>query len=152
MSKIGSSIPKACSTSSAAFLMILARGSKFLYTRCPKPINLNGSFLSLALLINLSTPPPSAFISSSISITAWLAPPCRRPHRAETPDEILAKSPASDEPTKRTVEVEQFCSWSPCSISSLFSALTIVGLIEYSSEGISKNKRKIFSIYPLEFL
>ena len=146
MPKIGSSMPKALSTSSAATLMILARGSKFLYTRWPKPIRRKGSFLSFALLMNLSTPPPSAWISSSISITAWFAPPWRRPQRAETPEDILANKPASEEPTKRTVEVEQFCSWSPWRMSNLLRALTMVGLILYSSVGISKKSRKIFSI------
>ena len=83
---------------------------------------------------------------TSISITAWFAPPWRRPQRAETPEDILANRPASEEPTKRTVEVEQFYSWSPWRMSNLLRALTMVGLILYSSVGISKKSRKIFSI------
>ncbi len=58
-------------------------------------------------------------------MTAWLAPPCSGPHRAETPDEIEAKRLACEEPTTRTVEVEQFCSWSACRISSKSSALAM---------------------------
>ena len=55
---------------------------------------------------------------SSISSTAWLAPPCSGPKRAFTPAETDAKRLACDDPTSRTVDVEQFCSWSACKMSN----------------------------------
>ncbi|SKW68885.1 Uncharacterised protein [Mycobacteroides abscessus subsp. massiliense] len=54
--------------------------------------------------------PPSERMRSSISSTAWLAPPCSGPHSALMPPETEVNRFASDEPTSRTVEVEQFCS------------------------------------------
>src|SRR5690606_19412976 len=106
----GSSTPNFSKMSSHAFLMIFARGSKFLYTRCPKPIRRNGSFLSFAFARYLSASPPSFLIASNISITAWLAPPCNGPHKALIPDDMEAYKFALDDPTIRTVDVEQFCS------------------------------------------
>ncbi len=50
----------------------------------------------------------------SISSTAWLAPPCSGPNSALMPAETDANRLACEEPTSRTVEVEQFCSWSAC--------------------------------------
>ena len=58
----------------------------------------------------LSISEPSFLINSSISITAWLAPPCNLPQRAEIPADIDAYKPAYDDPTILTVDVEQFCS------------------------------------------
>ena len=55
--------------SSAAFFIIRALGSKFLYTLCPNPINLKLSFLSFALAMNFFVSPPSLLIAFSISIT-----------------------------------------------------------------------------------
>ena len=60
--------------------------------------------------------------SSSISSTAWLAPPCSGPNSALMPAETEANRLACDEPTSRTVDVEQFCSWSACRMSSRSSA------------------------------
>ena len=57
-------------TSSAAFLIILALGSKLLYTLCPNPIKRKESFLSFAFKTNFLTSPPLSLISSNISITA----------------------------------------------------------------------------------
>ena len=73
-----------------------------------------GSLLSLALAINssiLSSWP----ISSSISSTASLAPPCAGPQSAAIPAAIQENGLAPVEPAKRTVDVEAFCSWSACS-------------------------------------
>ena len=53
---------------------------------------------------------PESWISCNMVITAWLAPPCKGPHRAQTPAAALANRLASLEATIRTVEVEQFCS------------------------------------------
>ena len=58
-------------------------------------------------------------------MTSWLAPPWSGPHSAQMPAEIDANRFACELPTRRTVDVEQFCSWSACRMSSRFSALTI---------------------------
>ena len=60
MSKIGSLMCRLLSSLSQVFLMIVARGSKFLYTRWPKPIRRKPLFLSLARSTYLPTLPPSA--------------------------------------------------------------------------------------------
>jgi hypothetical protein len=65
----------------------------------------------------------------SISMTAWLAPPWRGPQRALMPAEIEAKRLALELPTRRTVLVEQFCSWSAWRISSRSRAFAMAGLI-----------------------
>ena len=70
---------------------------------------------------------PELWISSSISITAWLAPPWSGPHRADTPAAQLANRLAPELATMRTVEVEQFCSWSACSTQKRLSAFTTSG-------------------------
>src|SRR5918996_5490511 len=72
---------------------------------------------------------------SSISMTAWLAPPCRGPQRAQMPAEIEAKRFAWLLPTMRTVEVLQFCSWSACRIRSRLRARVRTGLTWYGSAG-----------------
>ena len=59
-----------------------------------------------------------------MSMTATLAPPCSGPHSAQTPAATDAYRFACDDPTMRTVDVEQFCSWSACSSSSWSSART----------------------------
>ena len=43
-------------------------------------------------------------------MTSWFAPPCRRPHSAQIPDEITEYTFARLEPTIRTADVLQFCS------------------------------------------
>ena len=45
------------------------------------------------------------------------------------PAETLANMLAWAEPTRRTVDVEQFCSWSAWRMSRRSSALTMVGSI-----------------------
>jgi hypothetical protein len=42
-----------------------------------------------------------------------------------------------DEPTRRTVLVEQFCSWSACSSSSRRTACSMTGSTSYSSHGVA---------------
>ena len=45
-------------------------------------------------------------MASNISNTAWFAPPCKGPHKAEIPAESEANNPAWEEPTTRTVDVD----------------------------------------------
>ncbi len=70
---------------------------------------------------------------------------------------------ASLEPTSRTVDVEQFCSWSAWRISRIFSAWTIVGLTWYGSDGTANIMVRKFSMrssslfgyrngWPIDFL
>ncbi len=70
---------------------------------------------------------------------------------------------ASLEPTSRTVDVEQFCSWSACRMSSCFKACTTVGLTSYRSEGTANIIVRKFSMrsssllgyrngWPIDFL
>ena len=66
------------------------------------------------------------------------------------PAETEAKRFASEEPTRRTVEVEQFCSWSACRISSRSSALTISGSSSYGSAAVPKHRRRKFSTMFIE--
>ena len=79
----------------------------------------------------LSTVP----ISSSISSTASLAPPCAGPQSADTPAEMAAYGLAPVEPARRTVEVLAFCSWSACRISSRSRACAASGSTWYGSQG-----------------
>jgi hypothetical protein len=66
------------------------------------------------------------------------------------PAEMLANRLASDEPTSRTVDVEQFCSWSACSTNSRSSALVITGSGVYGSVGSPNVIRRKFSTRPSE--
>ena len=107
--------------------MIFARGSKFLYTRCPKPISFTPEFLSFTLATNsgmFSLVP----ISASIFSTASLAPPCAGPHRAAMPAAMQANGLAPVDPARRTVEVDAFCSWSACRIRMRSIARASTGL------------------------
>ena len=61
------------------------------------------------------------------------------------PAETEAKRFACDEPTRRTVEVEQFCSWSACKIINKSRALVTAGFATYSSIGTPNVMRKKFS-------
>ena len=82
---------------------------------------------------------------------ASLAPPCSGPHKAQMPAEIDANRFASDEPTIRTVDVLQFCSWSACTISSRFSASTKSGSASNGSVGTANIIRRKFSQYVRSF-
>ena len=89
--------------------MSLARGSIFLYSLCPKPINRNGSDRSFARAMHfgmLSTVP----ISSSIRNTASFAPPCAGPQSDAMPAAMHANGFAWLDPAMRTVLVLAFCS------------------------------------------
>jgi len=106
-----------------------------LYTRCPKPIRRTPLALSLAASMKREPSSPERWISSSISMTAWFAPPWSGPQRAQTPAETEAKRLAPPEATMRTVEVEQFCSWSAWSSRMRSSALATSGWISQSALG-----------------
>src|SRR3546814_3266090 len=67
-------------------------------------------------------------ISASIFSTASLAPPCAGPHSAATPVAMHAYGLAPVEPTRRTVDVDAFCSWSACRMTSRSSAVAATGL------------------------
>ena len=51
------------------------------------------------------------------------------------PAATLANTLAWALPTMRTVEVQQFCSWSACRMNSWFSTLTTSSSISYGSAG-----------------
>src|SRR3989338_1513698 len=97
--------------------------------------------------MNFCTFPLALRISSSISTTSWLAPPCNGPHKAQTPAETDAYRLAQELPTSRTAEVLQFCSWSACKIKSVCRALTAVSLIRYSFLGVENIMCRKFGIY-----
>jgi hypothetical protein len=82
---------------------------------------------SFAAAMNRVPSSPSAWIAWSICITETLAPPWSGPERAQMPAEIDVKRLEALEPTVRTVEVEQFCSWSTCRRRSRFSARATSG-------------------------
>ena len=108
------------------------------------------SWRSLTWRMNVLTPPPCAWMPSSISMTAWLAPPCSGPNSALMPAETDANRFACDEPTSRTVDVEQFCSWSACRRRSWLSAFDRTGLTSYGSAGTPKVIRRKLSMKPRE--
>src|SRR4051812_40361824 len=70
-----------------------------------------------------------------------LAPPCAGPHRHAIPAAMHANGLAPDEPDRRTVEVEAFCSWSACRMKMRSSAFTSTGLTLYSSAGTANIMR-----------
>lgn len=52
------------------------------------------------------------------------------------PAEIEANKLAFEDPTMRTVEVEQFCSWSAWRMKSTSNALRITSSVSYCSIGV----------------
>src|SRR5512141_3103275 len=103
------------------------------------------SFLSLAHLMYSPTR-ETLPISCSILRQASLAPPCAAPHRQAMPAEMQANGLAPEDPAKRTVEVDAFCSWSACRIKIVSSAFASTGLTLYSSQGTAKHMRMKFSV------
>ncbi|GMA86042.1 hypothetical protein GCM10025868_12920 [Angustibacter aerolatus] len=87
---------------------------------------------------------------SSISRTAEFAPPCSGPDRAWMPADTDANRFAWPEPTSRTVDVEQFCSWSACRMNSRSSAFVMAGSTSYGSAGKPNVSRRKFSTSPIE--
>jgi hypothetical protein len=86
----------------------------------------------------LSTVP----ISRSMFSAASLAPPCAGPHRQAMPAAMQAKGLAPEEPARRTVEVEAFCSWSACRMKMRSIARASTGSTLYSSAGTEKVMRR----------
>src|SRR6187431_975623 len=113
-------------------------------------MSLTPGSLFLTRSTNFGMSPPSAWMDSSISSTDWLAPPCSGPKSALIPADTDAKRLACEEPTIRTVDVEQFCSWSACSSNNWFSALDRTGLTSYGSAGTPKVIRRKLSTKPSE--
>jgi hypothetical protein len=62
-----------------------------------------------------------------------------------TPAETEAKRLALLDPTSRTVDVEQFCSWSACRTKSMSSTRDIVSLTSYGAAGTPKVIRRKLS-------
>ena len=71
---------------------------------------------------------PAVPISLSMFSASSLAPPCAGPHRQAMPAAIQANGLAPDEPARRTVEVEAFCSWSAWRMKMRSMALARTGL------------------------
>ncbi len=84
-------------------------------------------------------------------MTSWFAPPWRGPHSAAMPAEMAAKMLTWVEPTRRTVDVEAFCSWSAWRMNSCVSAAAISGSTWYSSAGTANIMCRKFSAYSSEF-
>ena len=99
--------PVSANTSSATFLISLARGSYDLYTRWPNPISRPRPAFTSSMNRGMFFFSP---ISSSICSTASLAPPCNGPYNAAIPAETAENGSTWDDPTARTALVEQFCS------------------------------------------
>ncbi len=89
-------------------------------------------------------------MACSISSTDWFAPPCSGPNSALMPADTEANRFACDDPTSRTVDVEQFCSWSACRMNSRSSARTTAGSASYGSAGKPNVIRRKFSTRPSE--
>ncbi len=60
------------------------------------------------------------------------------------PAAMQANGFAPDDPARRTVEVEAFCSWSACRMKMRSSARDNTGLTLYSSHGTEKHMRRKF--------
>jgi hypothetical protein len=60
------------------------------------------------------------------------------------PAAIQANGLAPEEPARRTVEVEAFCSWSACRMKIRSMARDSTGLTLYSSHGTAKHMRRKF--------
>src|SRR5919202_1177414 len=90
-------------------------------------------------------------ILASIFSTASLAPPCAGPHSEAMPAAMQANGLAPDEPHRRTVDVDAFCSWSACRMKIRSSARTSTSLGSYSSHGVANIMRMKFAVYDSEF-
>ncbi len=87
----------------------------------------------------------TVLIRWSISSTLWLAPPWSGPNSAPMPAAVAEYGSTCDDPTLRTADVEQFCSWSACRISRTSSALAIRGSAWYFSSAILNSMPRKFS-------
>jgi len=55
---------------------------------------------------------------------------------------MAANGLVPDEPHRRTVEVEAFCSWSACRMKMRSSARSMTGFTTYSSHGVANIMRR----------
>jgi hypothetical protein len=55
---------------------------------------------------------------------------------------MAANGLVPDEPHKRTVEVDAFCSWSACKVKMRSIARSSTGLTTYGSQGVPNIMRK----------
>src|SRR3954462_15702155 len=90
-------------------------------------------------------------ISSSISRHASLAPPCAGPQSEAMPAAMHAYGLAPEEPHRRTVDVEAFCSWSACRMKMRSMARTRTSFTWYSSAGTPNIMRMKFAVYERLF-
>ena len=75
------------------------------------------------------------------------APPCSGPHSAHTPAAAEANIPAWLDATMRTVEVEQFCSWSAWRMKTTSSARTNSGSGSHGMFGMQNIRYRKFAVY-----
>ena len=106
-------------------LRITARGSKVLYTRCPKPmIRSRRSQPGADLLVHRSSPP----IACSSFMTCSLAPPCSGPLSAPIAPSDGGVMSDNVEAITRAVKVDAFISWSACRIRAASNVFAAAGL------------------------
>ena len=84
-------------------------------------------------------------ISASMFRHSSFAPPCLGPQSEAIPAAMQANGLAPDEPARRTVEVDAFCSWSACRMKMRSMALVRTGFGFQSSAGTEKHMRRKFS-------
>src|SRR5215212_10570483 len=82
---------------------------------------------------------------------ASLAPPCAGPQRQAIPAAMQAYGFAPEDPDRRTVEVEAFCSWSACRMKMRSMARTSTSFTLYSSVGTPNIMRKKLAVYERSF-
>src|ERR1700752_2941111 len=73
------------------------------------------------------------------------APPCLGPHSEAMPAAMQANGLAPEEPARRTVEVDAFCSWSACRMKIRSMARVRTGLGFQSSAGTETHMRRKLS-------
>src|SRR6478609_6802587 len=110
-------------------------------------------FLSFTFETNspILATPPIFWMSSSMLSAASLAPPCAGPQRHATPAAMAANGFVPDDPHRRTVEVEAFCSWSACRMKMRSSARTSTSFGTYSSHGVANIIRMKLLAYERSF-
>ena len=84
-------------------------------------------------------------ISASMLTTASLAPPCAAPQGSDARrDRGVRLAPV--EPTRRTVEVEAFCSWSACRMKMRSSARARTGLTRYLARHAEHHVQEVLGV------
>ena len=146
MSKIGSLIERFLSSLSQVALMIVARGIVVLVDAMAEAHQAEAAVFLLGqidVFLDVAAFGPDLLEHLDARL---VGPAVQRAPQAQMPAEIEANRLASLEPTMRTVDVLQFCSWSACTINSKFSASTKSGSISYGSHGTANIMcRKVFA-------